>query len=228
MFVFFILFAALLVWPVINPRIDVIASGLFYRANEGGFFLADNVLCVTLHWLAYDGARVLGVVFALAAVAGYIRRKPFGGIDGKAGLFLLVALLIGPVLIANVGLKDHWGRARPREVTEFGGTAKFTPVLEPHFERGHSNGSFVSGDGAFGFFLPTLAYIAPRPRSRRVFWGGMIAGCAFGLARIIMGAHFFSDVIYAAATMLASSAAVHAAMYGRGETKARWRLWFGR
>jgi len=228
---FFFVFAVLLALPVIWPHIDLLASGAFYREGQG-FFLADNSFFVALHWLAYDGARVLGVVFAVLAVFTCFKQKRQGkeavllSLDTKAWLFLLLALVIGPGLVANVGLKDHWGRARPREVVELGGNAAFSPALIPHFENAHSNGSFVAGDAAFGFFLPAFAYVAPRRFSRRVFWGCMTAGGLFGFARLVMGAHFFSDIVYAAFTMLLATACVHAALYGKRETANRWRGFF--
>jgi lipid A 4'-phosphatase len=221
---FCIAFAVVLFVPVLWPRFDLVVSGLFYRSGQG-FFLAENPLLVALHEVAYYGARVLGAAFALLALAAVAFRSRFLP-SSKASLFLLLALIIGPGLIANAGLKDHWGRARPREVMEFGGTAPFSPALVPHFERAHSNGSFVSGDGAFGFFLPAFAYVVPRRLSRRVFGGSMLVGGIFGAVRIIMGAHFLSDVAYAALFMLASVAGVHAAMYGRQATAAQWRDWF--
>jgi lipid A 4'-phosphatase len=149
-------------------------------------------------------------------------------LDSKAWLFLFLALLIGPGLVANVGFKDHWGRARPREIAEFGGSQTFSPALTPQFEKARANGSFVSGDGSFGFFLPAFAYVVPRRLSRRVFWGGMAAGSAFGFSRLASGAHFFSDIVYAAFFMLAIGASLHALMYGLSETKARWKSFFTR
>jgi lipid A 4'-phosphatase len=159
--IFFFLFAVLLALPVLWPQVDLFASGLFYREGQG-FFLADNAILVALHWLAYDGARILGLGFAVLAAGAYAQQRHKGGdalffLDAKAWLFLLLALVIGPGLVANVGLKDHWGRARPREVTEFGGNAVFSPALVPHFENAHANGSFVAGDAAFGFFITALA-----------------------------------------------------------------------
>ena len=231
---FFFLFALVLALPVLWPQVDLFASGLFYRAGQG-FFLADNVLLVTLHKLAFTGARVLGVAFAVLAVWTWARRRlcspplansGFFALPAKAWLFLLLALLIGPGLVANVGFKDHWGRARPREIVEFGGTAAFSSALTPQFQKARSNGSFVSGDGAFGFFLPAFAYIAPRRSSRRVFWGSMAAGAVFGAVRLAMGAHFFSDIVYAAFLMLATGSGVHTVMYGAAETAARWKSWF--
>jgi lipid A 4'-phosphatase len=225
--VFLALFAVVLALPVIWPQSDLIISAWFYREGQG-FFLADNPVLVMLHWLAFYGARVLGIAFVLLVLrAVYSKWGQPNFSDAKPWLFLLLALLIGPGLIANVGLKDHWGRARPREVVEFNGAARFSPALMPQFKNAHSNGSFVSGDGAFGFFLPAFAYVAPRRTSRRVFWGGMAAGAAFGFTRLAMGAHFFSDIVYAAFLMLAATAGVHAAMYGWRETVAWWKTWFG-
>jgi lipid A 4'-phosphatase len=227
MAIFFVLLVVLLALPVAWPDVDLLASGLFYHDGQG-FFWANNACLVALHDLAYVGARVLGAAFVVGLVTALVRRKSISGIDAKAWLFLLLALLIGPGLVANAGFKDHWGRARPREVVEFGGKETFSPALAPQFQKARSNGSFVSGDGAFGFFLPAFAYISPRRSSRRVFWASMAAGVIFGFVRLVMGAHFFSDVVYAAFFMLATVAGVHAIMYGRQETAALWKLWFRR
>jgi lipid A 4'-phosphatase len=232
--IFFFVFLALLALPAAWPGVDLLASGVFYRAGAGRFFLAYNPVFVALHWIAYYGARVLGMAFAVMAVYCSLRRasppsdpsgEPFLGLDAKAWLFLLVALVVGPGLVANAGLKDHWGRARPREVAELGGNAAFSPFYKPQFQNAHTNGSFISGDGAFGFFLPAFAYVVPRRVARRVFWGCMGGGALFGFARLAMGAHFLSDIIYAAFLMLTTVACVHAAMYGRRETIACLRSW---
>jgi len=222
--VFFVLFAVLLALPVVFPQVDLYLSGLFYRAGQG-FFFSDNAGFLAMQKLAFNGARVLAAAFLVLALVSWLRHKKII-LDAKAWAFLLLALLVGPGLVANVGFKDHWGRARPREVVEFGGTEKFSPALVPHFDKARSNGSFVSGDGAFGFFFPTFAYVAPRRLSRRFFWGGMAVGGLFGFCRLATGAHFFSDIVYAAFFMLVVSAGVFAAMYGKAEAKAQWKEWF--
>ncbi|MFA4995441.1 MAG: phosphatase PAP2 family protein [Bdellovibrionales bacterium] len=226
MLIFFGFFSVLLALPVLSPQADLVLSGLFYRAGEG-FFLSDNPFFLATQVLAYDGARVLAAVFLVFAVLCWARKRALF-LDAKAWTFLLLALLIGPGLVANVGFKDHWGRARPREVVEFGGANTFSPALTPQFEKAQSNGSFVSGDGAFGFFLPSFAYVSRRRLSRRVFWGGMAAGVVFSFSRLAVGAHFFSDIAYAAFFMLAACAGLFAAMYGVPETKARWKAFFTR
>jgi len=224
--VFVLLFAAFLALPVAWPQADLAVSGLFYRAGHG-FFWADNGGLLALHFLAYYGARVLGAAFLILALASWLRHRQYL-FPAKSWLYLLLALLIGPGLVANVGFKDHWGRARPREIAEFGGTGAFSPALTPHFENARPNGSFVAGDAAFGFFLPSFGYVVGRRSKRRAFWGGMAVGAAFGFARLAMGAHFFSDIVFAAFFMLVVSAGVHAAMFGASETVCCWKAFFTR
>jgi hypothetical protein len=55
-------------------------------------------------------------------------RMPIGG---RAALFLIVTMALGPGLLANVILKEHWGRSRPIDVTQFSGTDRFSPWWSP-------------------------------------------------------------------------------------------------
>jgi lipid A 4'-phosphatase len=228
MAVFGLMGAALLAL-VFWPRLDLVVSGWFYESGQR-FFLAEHPVFLALHVLAVRGAWALGGALLALALAAAMRRKAVGGVTAKGWLFALLALLIGPALIANGVFKDHWGRARPREVVEFGGASSFSPAFMPQ-PVATRNGSFVSGDASFGFYLPCFAYLAPlasrRKLSRPMFWGGMAAGGAFGLARIAMGAHFLSDVLFAALLMLAASAALHAALFGKESTRDYWRVWMG-
>ncbi len=220
---FFFLFLVFLLGAfVVWPQMDLTVSGLLADGDKG-FLLRGNVLLVGLGQAAFWGARVLAGAFVLAALIAFFRKKTFGFLTAKKWLFLLLCLLVGPGLLANVVFKDNWGRARPREISEFGGTKTFSPalILSDQCKR---NCSFVSGDGAFGFFLPSFAYVVSRRRSRRVFWAGMGLGAIFGGARILLGAHFLSDVLYAAVLSLGTSAALCVAFFGKEESKTRWRL----
>jgi lipid A 4'-phosphatase len=219
-----IFIALVLAVPVLWPGIDIIASGFFYRPHEG-FFLGDVVLLDDVHYIAYAGARLLGMAILIFMFGALIWRAPVFGIDAKTWLFLFLGLIIGPGLIANGVFKDNWGRARPREITEFGGDKKFTPALVPASEC-ERNCSFVAGDGAFGFYLPSFAYAVPRPRSRRVFWAGIGLGSLFSFARLATGAHFLSDIVYAGVMMQAFLALLHGLMFGWERTGNYWTKWF--
>ncbi len=217
-----LLLASFVFWP----QLDLAVSGLFADGSEG-FFLRGCPVLTGLGKIAFWGARALAAAFGLAALIAFFRKKPLVFLSSKKWFFLLLCLLVGPGLLANVVFKDNWGRARPREVAEFGGSKIFSPalVLSDQCKR---NCSFVSGDGAFGFFLPSFAYVVSRRRSRSVFWAGMGVGVIFGGARILLGAHFLSDVLYAAVLSLSASAALCAAFFGKKESRARWQLFFSR
>jgi lipid A 4'-phosphatase len=177
------------------PDIDLWAAGLFYRPGAS-FFLAHwlpvRALYIAVPYLVYG--TVLGAL-ALSFVP-LIRRSPIWGIDLRAALFLLLALALGPGLLVNSVLKDHWGRARPTQVTEFGGAKQFTPALVPA-QQCERNCSFPAGHPAMGFYLVSFAFLISSPGRRRLVAGAAIgAGIIIGLARMAQGGHFLSDVVF--------------------------------
>ncbi len=46
---------------------------------------------------------------------------------GQAVIFLIATIILAPGIMANVVLKEHWGRSRPVHVTQFGGNEHFVP-----------------------------------------------------------------------------------------------------
>ena len=204
----------LLVTLTLWPQIDLGISRLFYT-EPAGFPANQHWFFNLLHDLASRGSWLLALLLVVGILLAFFLKRRLAGYDGKALLFLLLALLIGPGLIANEILKDEWGRARPRQIVEFGGSASFTPPLVLA-DQCENNCSFVSGDGSFGFYLPAFGLVAATTVwRRRLFWGGMAAGCVFGFARIAMGAHFFSDVVYAAVFMVLTISLMFRLMYGK-------------
>ncbi len=112
-------------------------------------------------------------------------------------LFLILLLALGPGLIINVILKDNYGRARPREIVEFGGSYKFTQV----WEKGDTgkNSSFPSGHASVGFYLMAPWFIF-RQKKRAMGMTFLLIGLSYGFlvgtARIFQGGHFLSDVLW--------------------------------
>jgi lipid A 4'-phosphatase len=180
----------------VYPRLDLAISALFYDPASNLF--AAN----TQHWVlaARAAARwISGLLFALAclAVLGKLimpRRRML--IGARAALLLLLTMVLGPGILANVILKDHWGRARPIDVTEFHGAYHFTPWWDP---RGDcpENCSFIAGEPSAAFWTLAPAAMAP-PQWRLLAYGGALAfGAAVGVLRIAGGGHFFTDVVFA-------------------------------
>jgi lipid A 4'-phosphatase len=189
---------------VLFPGIDLWAAGLFYDP-VGHFWLADwppfHILHAASPYLV--GAAVLaGCILLLLAARG--RRA-----CGRAGMFLLLSLAVGPGLVVNTVFKDHWGRARPAQVAPFGGEKRFTPAFVPS-DQCVTNCSFPAGDPAVGFFLVSAGFLLGAPLwRRRAVAGALALGGAIGIARMAQGAHFLSDVIACGFFVFATSWLLH-------------------
>lgn len=196
------------------PELDLLVTRQFFVAGQG-FPWREATVTNLIHDVATGWLpKLLAAGLAIAALAACWRGRP-----ARPWLYLLLMLVLGPGVLANLVLKDQWGRARPVQVKEFGGTADFTPYWQP-VQACDKNCSFISGDGAFGF-----AWVAPALvlRRRWAFWLGTAVGLTFGTTRIMMGAHFLSDTLGAALLMLAVAFVLYGLCYGRRAAAAAWR-----
>ncbi|MEM7068077.1 MAG: phosphatase PAP2 family protein [Pseudomonadota bacterium] len=129
-------------------------------------------------------------------------QKPVLRFEWHHWSFLSAAALAGPVLLINVILKGNWGRARPMDVTEFGGAANFTPFWE-FTDQCSANCSFASGEvSAVAMLFSSLAMISTKRNRFLILLTGLAATILVAILRIGMGAHFLSDTIMAVALML--------------------------
>ncbi|MDP2366496.1 MAG: phosphatase PAP2 family protein [Ignavibacteria bacterium] len=98
-------------------------------------------------------------------------------------------------------LKIFWGRTRFRDLAE--NYSDFSAWYLPQGITG--NQSFPSGHAAMGFMLIALfVYFADKPFYKRIILKGLIVswGLAVCTSRIIIGAHFTSDVLFGAFAMI--------------------------
>jgi lipid A 4'-phosphatase len=198
----------------IAPGIDLWAGGLFYRAG-GGFFLGDWGPIRAIYALVPHLTEAMIIGVPALFLLGLLRHRTIWRIDARAAVFLLLALALGPGLLVNTLLKDHWGRARPSQVTEFGGTQHFTPALLPA-DQCARNCSFPAGHPAIGFSLVSFAFLLHAPRRRRLAIGSAVAaGAVIGAARMAQGGHFLSDVVFAGLLVVATSWLLHEALLVR-------------
>ncbi len=197
---------------VLFPRIDLWAAAQFYEPARG-FALADwapfRILHAASPWIV-----------GLAVAAGAVLLAMPG--RWRAGMVLLLALAIGPGLIVNTLFKDHWGRARPSQITVFAGEKRFTPAFVPS-DQCISNCSFPAGDPAVGFFLVSAGLLARPPWRRRAVLGALALGAAMGVARMAQGAHFLSDVASSGFLVAGTSWALHRWIIAADGLGALWR-----
>jgi lipid A 4'-phosphatase len=87
----------------------------------------------------------------------------------------------------------------------FGGSADYTAPLALA-DACASNCSFVSGHAAVAFWLTAYAFIVPREMRGPALVLGLLIGIAVGAIRVMQGAHFVSDIVYAGAIVLTVNA----------------------
>ena len=178
------------------PGIDLALSRRFFDPAAQAFLLArDQTALAIRDGLVYVIAALAAPAFLALALKLILPRRPML-IPARAVVFLIATLALAPGLVANVILKDNWGRPRPYSVQDFAGPEPFIPWWDP---RGgcDKNCSFVAGEGAGAFW--TLAPAAVAPPAWRAFT--YAAALAFGVGvsgfRVAFGAHFLSDAIFA-------------------------------
>jgi len=189
-------FLAFAVLVTAFPVIDLTVSRFFYdgRSFLRGQWWQDLQQNALMYFLWLSMAAVIGLY-----VFNRVFKRKLLNVDGRRTLFVFLVLVIGPGLIVNVGFKDNFGRARPRNVVEFGGTKHFTPAFVMSREC-DTNCSFSSGDAAGAFFTLTLAMALSRRRA--AFAAALAAGVLVSFCRISSGAHFFSDTVTSFFVML--------------------------
>ncbi len=179
---------------MIYPELDIAISRKFYEAGKG-FLHAHNPYIVYIFKIIPKITKIFAVICVLAISGKIFLKYDWRDVLKTPASFLLIAALLGPALTVSYGFKEHVGRARPRDITEFNGTKHFTSPLEVSSECS-TNCSFSSAHAAMGFYFTSLAWIAPMPYQTIIFLLTFLFGSIVGFGRILQGGHFFSDIIF--------------------------------
>jgi membrane-associated PAP2 superfamily phosphatase len=161
-------------------------------------------------WAAlYHYGELPAVLAALFAAGLYIARGPRRRELKRSCLVVVLTVILGPGILVNGILKNHWGRPRPVEVAAFGGPWDYQRLWELGVPgRGKS---FPCGHCAMAFSLVSAAaFHTARPLAfGLVVLGGVLYGIAMGAARIAQGGHFPTDVLWSGVLVLAIAAALY-------------------
>ncbi|MGB9669836.1 MAG: phosphatase PAP2 family protein [Halothiobacillaceae bacterium] len=175
------------------PELDRWVSQLAYDPARG--FIGERLGWVEAIYASARWLTIAALLLGLTLLAGsFVKRWQGRWRQRGVGVFLLASLLLGPGLMVNGVLKEHWGRARPHQVVDFGGSKSFTPALLPTHNC-ESNCSFVSGHSSIGFWWLALGLAWPAWRWRAMALGVVLGG-ALSVARIMQGGHFLSDTVF--------------------------------
>lgn len=191
-----VILAILTIYCLVSP-VDLAVSQTFYTPESGGWKLRDGDFFRFIYNEGLQPAIYVTGAAMLVLLVGFhyhsLRRMR------KVALYLVLVMVIGPGLLVNAVLKEHWGRPRPRDVENFGGKERFEKVWE--YDASSPGKSFPSGHASMGFFF-FAAYFLLRGWGR--WWalgtlaGALILGGLLGFTRIVQGGHFFSDIVWSA------------------------------
>ena len=176
------------------PQIDIDVARLFY---DNGF-MGESAPAKAARSLLYGLPLAVCIGFMAART---LRLPPAFLPSSRTIIYLSLSMALGPGLLVNVILKDHWHRPRPNQVTQFGGPHEFRPIWTRDGAC-EKNCSFVSGEVASSFWLVAPASLAPLPYRVPAIAAALGVGVATGLLRMAFGGHFLSDVIFAGLFML--------------------------
>lgn len=202
---------------VVWPGLDLAISGLFHGKDWIGN-AATEALRFTLWRLS---GLVLFAAFVLWLLALLKKRDMLRGPARLWGMIVLTFAL-GPGLLVDTILKRHWGRARPADVAEFGGSLKFTPPWWPS-DQCLSNCSFVSGEvsGSTATAIALVLVIRLWQDRLGAGWSQALTVAAIllplvsAIQRMAAGRHFLSDTIFAVLFTLLVASLLHLWLIGR-------------
>lgn len=184
-----------------TPELDLAVSRYFYDPSTG---FDDSPFYAFMYTYGLIPAQLTFITAAvLLFLSSFFKKwKKWQ----PASLSLVLTLAIGAGLIAHVMLKDHWGRPRPRQVIEFGGTQEFRPFYSPNFfNQPEPSKAFTCGHCTMGFYFFSLALVGRRLGSKTLYlWGialALLLGVGLSVTRIAQGGHFLSDTLASALIM---------------------------
>ncbi|MCO6454893.1 MAG: phosphatase PAP2 family protein [Pirellulaceae bacterium] len=207
---------------VILPAIALLLGTVWFRLTDADLAISRQFydaqqqqwpLLTVQPWDAlYHYGTLPGMVVGIAGTVAGLLATVFGKWKtwGKSGVFLGLMLLLGPGLAVNGFFKPQWGRPRPNQVAEFGGEHQFLRVGDPGWNAELK--SFPCGHASMGFYLIAPAFLCYRrhPRLAIAFLLlGLAAGGSLGVARVVQGRHFASDVLWSAGMVYYSGLAAY-------------------
>jgi membrane-associated phospholipid phosphatase len=182
------------------------AAGLLLWAQQSRGASLDHTALLFFEPLRHTHGPLVGAArwltsygmpsITLAYVALLLLGKRFGGLALPAGVYLLVIFSLGVSGIAGDLIKEALARPRPI-VTYAGEVSVLSQAATPALPSGHATKSLALA-------LPLLFLVPGRSHPlRAVKVLVLIMALGVGISRVVLGAHYVSDVLAGMGTALA-------------------------
>jgi membrane-associated PAP2 superfamily phosphatase len=186
--------------------LDLRIEALFYRPDDGWTWRHAQPWEALYRWGTIPGLLLtIGSLVALSFSLAKGRWTRY-----QRGLLVVsLTAILGAGLLINAVLKPYWGRPRPRQVQAFDGEWAYRAV----HQRGTpgQGESFPCGHCTMGFLFVTLFFLR-REVPRVALAGGafgLVYGSLVGMARMVQGAHFPTDVLWSLGLIWMTAAGLH-------------------
>lgn len=192
-FIFFLIASSITGFVFYTFPIDPYISEMFFDPING---FQNTPLLSFLHQLVYFlmGASLVSVASLIAFK--FYKTRSFVYSEYKKLIYLLMCFIIGPGLVINMGFKEHSQRPRPSQTNIFNGPNDYAAPFD-FTGQCKSNCSFVSGHASVGFMFFAFAFLYKEASRRRlIILLSSLLGMTFGIARIMQGSHYLSDIIF--------------------------------
>ena len=179
------------------PKIDVLFSNIFFSSINKKFYFENNKTLYFIGNLAYFFMSLLLIYNIFSIIRKTIHYKLININLFKKEVIFLLTFFIGSTLVIQGFMKHYFGRPRPIDIINFGGSKDFIPAYHISSQCKY-NCSFVSFHTSIGVLLIIFSLErVNKIRKKLATFSCLFLGC-FGLTRILQGRHFLSDVIISA------------------------------
>ncbi|MET0406782.1 MAG: phosphatase PAP2 family protein [Hyphomicrobium sp.] len=189
-----------------HPRLDLAVAN-FLHVSGRSFIGSDSIYFQVARRTFSSMFYIICGLTAVGCIATLRTRARWLTLSSRGWLYLAACLLVGPLTIANLGFKDHWGRPRPINVIEFGGDKVYEPPLTPSHQCDR-NCSFISGEASSIYILCFAAALLFPGATGLWIASGIVLGSLAGFVRMAEGGHFLSDVLFAGVFMALTASTI--------------------
>src|SRR5438270_11958229 len=109
------------------PELDLKLAALFFDAARGGFWRSYDAFYLRARDASTWLIALVAMPAGFALLMKFLRPQRPLLMPGRAIVLILLTLALAPGVLANLVLKEHWGRPRPIDVAQFGGDEHFRP-----------------------------------------------------------------------------------------------------